>query len=566
MTAAPKTAARLFLDSLGAGGVDYVFANAGTDFAPILEALLEYENDQAAAPEFIICPHENLAVAMAHGYFLASGRAQGVMVHVNVGVANALCGLLNAARDNIPMLFASGRTPITEQGRLGSRDNFIHWGQEMFDQGAMLREFVKWDYELRCPEQTGAAVGRALAIAQSEPAGPVYLSLPREVLAATADCELAPQAPTAAASPPSPDPAAIDRAAQLLATAKSPLLITARAGRTARGVAALSTLAEKFAIPVVEAAANYMCLPGDHEMHAGFTPAPYLIDADLIIVVDAPVPWTPSRINPSPDCPVIQMGPDPLFEPLPFRGFRSDISIKTETAAGLEALSAAVAASKHLDQPIIDARRTQLAPKLAKARNARREKATRPGAKITHDYVSHCLNQALGKGGILVNERGCLREAMELTEPGTFFGPTIAGGLGASIGIALGIKLAAPDRMVAAALGDGSCIFNNPVACLQTAVARQLPILIVVLNNEAWHSVKASTLQVYPDGATAHSNRPPLTSLTPSPDYAGVAKACGAHGAKVSDPAALQQVLSDAVAMVREQNKTVLVDIAIEMN
>jgi acetolactate synthase I/II/III large subunit len=563
MTATPKTAARLFLDALGDGGVDYVFANAGTDFAPILEALLEHESDQV--PEFVICPHENLAVAMAHGFFLASGKAQGVMVHVNVGVANALCGLLNAARDNIPMLFASGRTPITEQGRLGSRDNFIHWGQEMFDQGAMLREFVKWDYELRCPEQTSAAVGRALSIARSEPAGPVYLSLPREVLAATANSD-APQNPAAAASSPAPDPAAIDRVAHLAAAAKSPLLITARAGRTARGVAALSTLAEKFAIPVVEAAANYMCLPGDHPMHAGFTPAPYLPDADLIIVVDAPVPWTPSRIGPSEDCPVIQIGPDPLFEPLPFRGFRSDIAIKTETAAGLEALLAAVYVSKYLDQPVIDARRKALAPKLADARAKRLAKAATPGAKITHDYASHCLNQALGKDGVLVNERGCLREAMEFTEPGTFFGPTIAGGLGASIGIALGIKLAAPERMVAAALGDGSCIFNNPVACLQTAVARQLPILIVVLNNEAWHSVKASTLQVYPDGAVAHSNHPPLTSLAPSPDYAGVAIACGAEGVRVGDPAALQQVLHDAVTMVRKQSKTMLVDIAIAMN
>ncbi len=566
MTSTPKTAARLFLESLGDAGVDYVFANAGTDFAPILEALLEHENDQNAVPEFIICPHENLAVAMAHGFFLASGQAQGVMVHVNVGVANALCGLLNAARDNIPMLFASGRTPITEQGRLGSRDNFIHWGQEMFDQAAMLREFVKWDYELRCPEQTGAAVGRALAIARSEPAGPVYLSLPREVLAATANPEATPQAAAAAASPSAPDPVAIDRAAQLIAAAKAPLLITSRAGRTARGVAALSTLAEKLAIPVVEVSANYMCLPGDHEMHAGFTPAPYLQDIDLTIVVDAPVPWTPSQVGPPDDCPVIQIGPDPLFEPLPFRGFRSDIAIKTETAAGLEALLAAAYVSKYLDQLTIDARRAALAPKFAKARAARRVKAATPGAKLTHGYASHCLNQALGKDGVLVNERGCLREAMEFTEPGTFFGPTIAGGLGASIGIALGIKLAAPERMVAAALGDGSCIFNNPVACLQVAVARQLPILIVVLNNEAWHSVKSSTLQVYPDGATAHSNHPPLTSLTPSPDYAGVAKACGAEGVKVCDPAALQETLNDAVTAVREQNKTVLVDIAIDMN
>jgi len=566
MTGSSKTAARLFLESLKTGGVDYVFANAGTDFAPIIETMVEQEGAYDDAPEFVICPHENLAVAMAQGFYLATGRAQAAMVHVNVGVANAMCGLLNVARDNIPVLFASGRTPITEHGRLGSRDNFIHWGQEMFDQGAMLREFVKWDYELRYPEQTAAAVGRALAIAQSEPRGPVYLSLPREVLASKANLGNAPAAPFAPADAPCPPPQAVQKAAQLIANAKSPLIITSRAGRTARGVAALAALAEKFAIPVVEFAANYMCLPGDHEMHAGFSPAPYLKDADLVLVVDAPVPWPPSQVNPPEDCRVIHIGPDPLYEQLPFRGFRSDIAINTEIAAGLEALAAVLETSKGANQPAIKARRASLAPTLAEARAARLKKAAAPGAKITHDYASYCINQTLGADGVLVNERGCLRDAMELTEPGAFFGPTIAGGLGASIGVALGIKLAKPDRLVAAALGDGSCIFNNPVACLQVAVARDLPILILVLNNEAWHSVKASTLQVYPDGATSKSNQAPLSSLSPSPDYAGVATACGAEGVSVSDPSALSEVLKNAAATVREKRKTVLVDIAIEMS
>ena len=94
-----------------------------------------------------------------------------------------VCGVFNAARDNVPMLFTAGRSPLTEEGLPGARDIYIHWAQEMFDQAGMLREIVKWDYELRNGEQLETVVDRALTIATSAPEGPVYLSLPREVLA-----------------------------------------------------------------------------------------------------------------------------------------------------------------------------------------------------------------------------------------------------------------------------------------------------------------------------------------------------------------------------------------------
>ena len=166
---------------------------------------------------------------MAHGYTLMTGRPQAVMVHVNVGLANALMGVVNTSRENIPMLVTSGRTPLTEAGRRGARDLPIHWGQEMFDQAGMLRELVKWDYELRDPIQIEAVVDRALSIATSAPGGPVYLSLPREVLAAPYDGG-AMTATTRQATPtlPHPDPAAVQEAARLIAKAKSPLVIAAR--------------------------------------------------------------------------------------------------------------------------------------------------------------------------------------------------------------------------------------------------------------------------------------------------------------------------------------------------
>ena len=157
-----ESTAEAYLALLKRRGIDWLLANAGTDFAPIIEALVRGRKAGIAMPEAVPITHETIAVAMAHGYYLVTGRPQAVMVHVNVGTANALMGLINASRDNVPMLFTSGRTPLTERGMLGSRDLPIHWGQEMFDQGGMLRELVKWDYELREP---AAARGRGRSCA-----------------------------------------------------------------------------------------------------------------------------------------------------------------------------------------------------------------------------------------------------------------------------------------------------------------------------------------------------------------------------------------------------------------
>src|SRR5712675_959735 len=175
-----------YIARLGERGIEYVFANAGTDFAPIVESLSRNAGKDQKVPRFVTVPHENVAMAMAHGYYRIAGKPAAVMVHVTVGTANAINGLMNAARDNIPVLLAAGRTPLTETGSIASRNRSIHWGQEAFDQGGMVREFAKWDYELRSGQPVDAVVDRALDIAMSEPRGPVYLTLPREVLAGPA--------------------------------------------------------------------------------------------------------------------------------------------------------------------------------------------------------------------------------------------------------------------------------------------------------------------------------------------------------------------------------------------
>src|SRR5262249_24542620 len=151
-----------------------------------------------------------LAVAMAHGAYLMTGAPQAVMVHVNVGTANAINLLANASRDRVPLLLMAGRSPIMEAGAVGARGRPVHWAQEMFDQAGMVREFVKWDYELKNPAQAAEVVARAVEAAMAPPRGPVYLTLPREALAAPAAMEQV-SGPRSVASIAHPDPDLIER-------------------------------------------------------------------------------------------------------------------------------------------------------------------------------------------------------------------------------------------------------------------------------------------------------------------------------------------------------------------
>ena len=212
------------LRALKANGIDRLFINPGSDFAPIIEAFAAVGSDEI--PEAVPVAHEHAAVTMAHGYYLATGQMQAVAVHVNVGLANASMGLLNAHSDDVPIFMLSGRNPLTEGDRLGSRRTPIQYGQEMFDQSALVREAVKWDYELRYAEQAASLVDRGCAVARMEPAGAVYLSLPREPL-----CEVTSWQGTQSQNAPTgmfPDPAAIQNAAAQLANAENPLIICSR--------------------------------------------------------------------------------------------------------------------------------------------------------------------------------------------------------------------------------------------------------------------------------------------------------------------------------------------------
>jgi acetolactate synthase-1/2/3 large subunit len=162
MDSEPQTriAAEDYLDALAANGIDHLFCNPGTDFAPIVEAFARAARTNRKVPRPMVVPHENAAMSMAHGCTMVTGKPQAVMLHTNVGTANAINMLIDASRDRVPVLLTSGRTPFTETGAEGSRSAHIHWAQEMYDQAGMLREMVKWDYEMKRGDQVATVVER----------------------------------------------------------------------------------------------------------------------------------------------------------------------------------------------------------------------------------------------------------------------------------------------------------------------------------------------------------------------------------------------------------------------
>jgi acetolactate synthase I/II/III large subunit len=421
-------AGEVFLRALADHGIDYFFANPGTDFPPIVEAYSRAQQSNAKVPQPLVIPHECIAVAMAHGAYLMNDRPQAVMLHVNVGTANAIANVINLYRDHVPLLLAAGGSPITEQGQFGSRNRYIHWAQEMFDQAAMLRETVKWDYTLKVPEQVGDVVSRAYEISMTSPRGPVYMVLPREPLAAPVADLPGPVKPRDVPAMPYPDPAKIETLAKWIAEAEKPLIIVSALGPDA--VDPLAKLAERYAIPVVTQRQRTVCLPTGHPMHMGYDPDGLVQDADLILCSEADVPWIPGEQKTKAGCKFASLGEDPAFSRYVMRSFPTDLAITCSAASGFAALDAAL--GKHaIPEARLSARRTRAADAKAKrAEKLAKASATPENDVITQAYLSRLIGETVGTDAVIFNEYSMQQDHCPREKPRTFYGLSPAGGLG----------------------------------------------------------------------------------------------------------------------------------------
>jgi len=556
------------LEAISANETDCLFFCGGTDNFPVMEAVAKFKALDRPTPELIMCPHEHVAMSAAHGHFMVSRKPQVVMVHVDIGTQNVGGAVHNAWKGQAGVIFMAGRTPWTTEGELrGGRDAYIHWLQETYDQGEIVRQYTKWDYELRTAKNAGLVVQRAYQLAASEPCGPVYLTLPREVMMEKMDgATIYPPDRYRSATTSQGDAATLREAAQLLAKAEHPVILVNMLGRHPEAVAALVQLAESMALPLIDSRER-MNFPTTHSLHLGygFLGTPELVkQADVVLVIDQDVPYAPVAGRPPNEAKIIAIDIDPVKHSFPLWGFPVDVPITADS-------SKAVPVLYEMAQEFITqqdkARYAERLKTLEAQHNAQREQwqqiavASKDKTPISPFWLSRALGEAIDENTIVVNETvmSSLPLFMEIdsTQPGTFFG---SGGssLGWGVAAALGAKLAAPDKLVVCATGDGSFMFSQPAACLWVARRYDIPFLTVIYNNKRYAAVEWALRGGYPEGYAVQAGDFNGASLEPSPQYAQMAESCGAYAETVTDPAEVKPALERALDAVREGQAAVL--------
>jgi acetolactate synthase-1/2/3 large subunit len=388
---------------------------------------------------------------------------------------------------------------------------------------------------------------RACQLAMSAPRGPVFVSVPTEMLMETAAVE-APKAVLPA--PVAADPAALEALARALTAAKKPVIVVEELGRDVEAVTELVALAETLGAPVVDGwHADYVNFPRQHPLYAGVATEPVnevVKEADFVLLAEAVAPWhPPSAIT---GVPVGAIGEDPLHSNLPFWGYRADHVVAGDPRNSLKSLRA-----------------------LLKPRKPWREKKTsvdpvKAGTAITAAWIAQELNEVMPADVMVVNEtishRGDIVKRLDKLGPGSFFEASY-GGLGMGTGTALGVKNAQPKRPVVLLIGDGSFYYNPVPAAFGACQEHGLPMLVVLFDNAGYFSQKNDVVREYPQGFAVKTNQFIGTSITPRPDYVKLAEAFGGQGERVEKPADVRAALKrgfDAIA----RGKVALVHLVLE--
>jgi len=564
--------AHYFLEGLVDLGVDYIFANLGTDHVSLIEEMARWDKEGRKHPEMILCPHEVVAVHMAGGYALATGRGQAVLVHVDAGTANACMAIQNLFRYRLPVMLFAGRAPHTLHGELtGSRDTYVHFVQDPFDIASIVRPYVKWEYSLPSGVVVKEALARASAFAHSDPPGPVYMMLPRETLAEQwddADMPAYPPARYGSVQAGGVAPAQADAVALALMAAENPVAFAAYLGRKPEAVELLDRLARTCGIRVAEFNSIDLNIPQDSPCFAGSDPLPLLEQADLGLLLDSDVPFVPQYARRAGAMKWIQIDIDPLKSDFPMWGFPTDMRIQGDCAVILQQVLDVVEARAD------DTYRRRVSARIASWDGAREASTKRRAAASANKGVAGALNPAfvfatlsakLSQDDVVLNEAirngPVLQEHVTRTKARSYVG-LAGGGLGFSGGMALGLKLAQPDRRIVQVIGDGGFHFSSPDSVYAVAQQYQIPILTVVLDNGGWQAVKSAVQRVYPKGIAAETDQfqSRLTSGRQGEqrDFSAVGRAFGAHGETVHEPDDLAEAIDRCFAALDDGKAAVL--------
>ena len=563
------TASAAMLEALQEAGVAYIFANFGSDHPALIEAIAEARSLGRSIPTVVTCPHEMVAMTCAHGYAQLTGRAQAVVVHVDCGTQSLGGAVHNAAKARIPVFVFAGLSPATQEGEAtGSRNEFIQWIQDVPDQRGIVRQYMKYDNELRNAGNVKQIVHRSLQLAHSDPKGPVYLVGAREVMEAETQSvaidvgEWPPIAPIPLAE------AAVASLVDAFQRAARPLIVTSYVGRNPAAVAELVRFCGRLGVGVLESVPSYVNFPHNDPMYQGnHWNHPFqnraLAEADFILVVDSDVPWIPTVSKPSEGAAIAIIDVDPLKQSTPLWSIKARQGYRADAATAFAQLNARLDRVE-IGEEAAERRRRHYSER-HRERKADLDRREAPSDDvITPEYLTACVRRQVGLEAIALNEGitnyPAICDHMAREVPGTMFASG-GGSLGWTGGAAIGMKLADPAKTFVALTGDGSYMFSAPSAVHWMARRYRTPFLQVIYNNRGWNAPRFSALAVHPDGFASRAKDLDL-SFDPPPDYSGIAAAAGgAYARVVKHPQEVEAAVAEGLRVVLEESRCAVLDV-----
>ncbi|MGY4303635.1 benzoylformate decarboxylase [Bradyrhizobium sp. USDA 4369] len=526
-----------FLALLKDEGITHLFGNPGTTELPIMHALKDHPD-----LTYVMAMQESLVVAMADGFSRASGRLVACNVHVAPGLGNAMGSLYNAQFTGTPMILTAGQQ---EQG---------HGLMEPLLYGPLVRmaePLVKWAVEVNRLEDLPRIVRRAAKVATTPPTGPVFISLPGDILNAEAGIDLGRSTRVDARVQPSSD--ALQALAQRILRAQRPVIITGDEIVKSNALQAAADFASALGAPVHQQSAPYGAhFLSEHPCYIGSLSRiqkqvrDLLAPHDLLIVLGAdPLRMSVhSEVEPLPDgLPIVQIG---LVDWELGKNFGAEIALKADIRETLLQLTPLLRERGGAAlQATAQARTAELSSKNWSARRralATQIETARERMPIDPDYLALQVAQAMPEHGILVDEG--LTSARYMTALFPYrdrynYHGLASGGIGWGLPAAVGVSLANPDRPVVCYSGDGSAMYS--IQALWTAAHHRLPLSVVIVNNGGYRIIKQRLLSFHGD-----DNYIGMDFADPPLDFAGLARSLGCEALRIGDPSELKPVLSDA--------------------
>ncbi len=550
------------LEAFRSLGVEHIISSPGSEWSPVWEALARQKTGNRPGPDFIECWHETLAVNMAMGFTQYTGKMQAVLLHAGVGLMQGEMGIHTARNYEVPMVVMSGESvtygedPTVEPGEQWYGSLGIVGGPHR-----IVEPVTKWATQAGSVHTLYEQTVRAGEMAQHIPQAPTYMNVPLEHMLS----EWTPP-PNFRTVPPVPKTQAmnadIEKVVALMLKAKKPIIVTESVGREPEAFHAMVELADLMAMPVVEGRAmGYSNFPRNNPMWLGRNIDRAVKESDFTLLVKARAPWYPPSNRPQ-SATVVAISENPLKVQYPYQNLQADLYLEGDVAAALKLLTAAAKAGGATAAAYDDRRKSITAEHdaLMSSMLAAEQKAKDKGP-IDPLWLCGAVREVMPKDVIFLEEtivhNGLLKQHLPWNDPQSFF--TCGGGLGQGTGLSLGVKLAAGKRPVVLFIGDGAFLYNPITQALGASRQHNLPLLIIICNNQKYSAMQKNHTDYYPKGAAVQHDVWHGVHID-GPEYSDLGKPFGFHGLRVEKPEELVGALKAGLESI-QNGKTSIINV-----